>query len=215
MVGAVAQLVMVMPDNSAGPAFPLVAGENIIGRETGFETFRSDERLSPRHASFSVEGGRIKVRDLNSLNGVFRRLSEPTELHDGDMLRIGQELLVYRALSSLQRIVSSPDDTVVSGSPLGGAWGLLERISAPEEASIVFALRGDEQSIGREQGQILFRDDGYVSGRHARIFQRDGRVFIEDVGSSNGTFLRIKGEALIESGRRVLMGSQPYTVALV
>ena len=41
--------------------------------------------------------------------------------------------------------------------------------------------------LGRERGDINFPDDGYVSGLHARITLRDGRVFLSDLGSSNGT----------------------------
>jgi pSer/pThr/pTyr-binding forkhead associated (FHA) protein len=32
-------------------------------------------------------------------------------------------------------------------------------------------------------------DDTFVSQLHARVFRRDGAVFIDDLGSTNGTFL--------------------------
>ena len=67
-------------------------------------------------------------------------------------------------------------------------------------------LRGAEQVLGRERGDILFRDDGYVSGRHARLFADSGRYFIEDLKSSNGSFVRIRGERNIQSGTLLLLG---------
>jgi pSer/pThr/pTyr-binding forkhead associated (FHA) protein len=73
-----------------------------------------------------------------------------------------------------------------------------------------FPLFGDSVVMGRERGDILFPEDGYVSGTHARISLRDGRVFINDVGSSNGTFLRVRGERKVPNATFVLMGQQLF-----
>jgi pSer/pThr/pTyr-binding forkhead associated (FHA) protein len=43
--------------------------------------------------------------------------------------------------------------------------------------------------IGRAPECTLVLTDDYASGRHARLFQRDGRWFLEDLGSTNGTQL--------------------------
>ena len=43
--------------------------------------------------------------------------------------------------------------------------------------------------IGRSPGSTLVLDDDYASGRHARIFPQDGEWFVEDLGSTNGTYL--------------------------
>jgi len=43
--------------------------------------------------------------------------------------------------------------------------------------------------IGRAPSSTLVLDDDYSSNRHARIFPSDGRWFVEDLGSTNGTFL--------------------------
>jgi len=53
----------------------------------------------------------------------------------------------------------------------------------------VFPL-GEEVTIGRAPGcSVPLADDTYVSQLHARIYIRDGRPFVEDLGSTNGTFL--------------------------
>ena len=53
----------------------------------------------------------------------------------------------------------------------------------------VFPL-GEEVTIGRAPGcSVPLADDTYVSQLHARIYVRDGRPFVEDLGSTNGTFL--------------------------
>jgi len=66
--------------------------------------------------------------------------------------------------------------------------------------------------IGRERGDVLFPEDGYVSGLHCRITYEEGRIWLTDVGSSNGTFLRIRGEEEVQPGEILLMGQQLYRV---
>jgi pSer/pThr/pTyr-binding forkhead associated (FHA) protein len=50
-------------------------------------------------------------------------------------------------------------------------------------------LRESGTLIGRNPECALVLDDDFASGRHARIFERDGQWFVEDLGSTNGTFL--------------------------
>jgi FHA domain-containing protein len=55
--------------------------------------------------------------------------------------------------------------------------------------SQIFPL-GEEVTIGRAPGcSVPLADDTYVSQLHARIYIRDGKPFVEDLGSTNGTFL--------------------------
>jgi pSer/pThr/pTyr-binding forkhead associated (FHA) protein len=211
----IGQLVMIMPDGSSGDAFPLMAGDNVIGRAHPAAVFSRDPHLSPHHARFMMAPGAGRVIDLNSHNGVYFRLRERTEINDGDMLRVGHEVLRFTVLANAKPAMATPaDGTHLSGSPTAGAWARLERISAPDEASYSFMLRGTEQVLGRERGDILFRDDGYVSGRHARIFTEGGRFYVEDLQSSNGTFLRIRGERNVTNGDLLLLGQQPFRIVL-
>jgi len=53
----------------------------------------------------------------------------------------------------------------------------------------------DELTVGRGGGcGIVLADDSFVSTVHARVFRRDGAVYVEDLGSRNGTLLN--GEPL-------------------
>ena len=69
-------------------------------------------------------------------------------------------------------------------------------------------------TVGRERGDINFPDDGYVSGLHARISLRDGKYYLSDLGSSNGTFIRIRSERPLQSGSFVLLGQQLFKITL-
>jgi pSer/pThr/pTyr-binding forkhead associated (FHA) protein len=44
-------------------------------------------------------------------------------------------------------------------------------------------------TMGRSQESTIVIDDDYVSSRHARVFPRDGEWYVEDLGSTNGTYL--------------------------
>lgn len=72
-----------------------------------------------------------------------------------------------------------------------------------------FPLTG-ELTIGRsDQCKVRVEGDTYVSSVHARIFQRDGSYMVEDLGSTNGTYLnrrRITAPAELQRGDRVKVG---------
>jgi len=70
----------------------------------------------------------------------------------------------------------------------------------------VFPLREGTNSIGREVGEVCFPSDRYVSARHARIDISAAGAVLFDVGSSNGTFLRISGPTQILAGDQILIG---------
>lgn len=53
----------------------------------------------------------------------------------------------------------------------------------------VLELASSPILLGRAQEATLVLDDDYASGRHARLFPQGSRWFIEDLGSTNGTFL--------------------------
>jgi pSer/pThr/pTyr-binding forkhead associated (FHA) protein len=72
-----------------------------------------------------------------------------------------------------------------------GALRILEPASREGER---FAVT-DELTVGRGGGcGIVLADDSFVSTVHARVFRRDGAVYVEDLGSRNGTLLN--GELL-------------------
>ena len=68
---------------------------------------------------------------------------------------------------------------------------------------------GDELIIGRADKCHIVLDDTYVSQMHARIYPRDGTVMLEDLGSTNGTYLnrrRITGTTELHRGDQVKIG---------
>lgn len=63
--------------------------------------------------------------------------------------------------------------------------------------------------IGRAPECTLVLTDEYASGRHARLFPRDGRWWVEDLGSTNGTTLGrtpVKDPVPVEPGQQLRIG---------
>lgn len=68
---------------------------------------------------------------------------------------------------------------------------------------------GDELLIGRGDTCNLVLDDAYVSQMHARVFTKDGEPMVEDLGSTNGTYLnrsRISSPMPLHRGDQLKIG---------
>jgi hypothetical protein len=69
---------------------------------------------------------------------------------------------------------------------------------------------GEEVTVGRAAGCQVTLDDTYVSQLHARVFARDGQYFVEDLGSTNGTYLnrrKVSGPMVMNRGDRLQVGN--------
>lgn len=202
-------LTLIRPDGTEGGVHPLQPGENLIGRGQG-PLFDADPYLSPRHAEFVLTAAGLEVRDLNSLNGVFVKLSQEQKLESGDTFRIGQELLRFDVINPPSPL---EDGTEIVGTPNPGYWGRLAVVVGRDMDGPAFPLFDEAVVLGRERGDVLFPEDGYVSGTHAQITLRDGGAYLVDLGSSNGTFFRVREKRLVSSGSLLLMGQQLFRIA--
>jgi FHA domain len=72
-----------------------------------------------------------------------------------------------------------------------------------------FALN-EEITLGRAAGCQVPLDDAYASQVHARVFEREGHWYVEDLGSTNGTYLnrrRVAGPMVIKRHDRLQIGN--------
>ncbi|HKG23349.1 MAG TPA: zinc ribbon domain-containing protein [Blastocatellia bacterium] len=84
----------------------------------------------------------------------------------------------------------------------------LELITDGRNDSEVYTLEDRELVLGRVEGDVTFSHDGYMSGRHARVYERDGHYYLSDENSRNGTFIRIDREIELKPGDTFLIGKQ-------
>ena len=207
---AVARLVMLLRDGSEGRTIPLSEGDADIGSREGEIVFGDDPYLSPRHARVSCRAGAYTLRDLDSANGVYVRLRDVQELHDRDMVLLGQQVLRFELLldGELPLGPAWQGGVLVFGTPEVSRFARLVQYTTEGVGRDVHYLFRDETVIGRENGDIVFTDDPFLSRRHAaiRIDHAGHRFTLHDLGSSNGTALRIRGEHVLTDGDQFRIG---------
>ncbi len=206
-----AAMVLIRPDGTEGGIHHLHEGENMVGRDHG-EIFENDGYLSPTHAAIILHGRTATVRDLGSLNGVFVKMTEEEELTPGQIIRIGQELLRFDVIEPPHPL---EDGTEVMGSPNPGFWGKITVVIGNGIDGSAYPLLNDSVTLGRERGEINFPEDGYVSGLHARLTNQNGTFVLADLGSSNGTFIRVHNERSLVEGSFLLLGQQLFRLTIV
>jgi hypothetical protein len=83
-------------------------------------------------------------------------------------------------------------------------------VVAPEEQRGRSYELLDELTVGRAAGCHIALDDRFVSQLHARMFRRDDQCFVEDLGSTNGTFVneaKVTSPALLTAGDHIRIGN--------
>ncbi len=203
--GGAPRLTVLRTDGAPGAVHALAEAETICGRTEGTLRVADDAAVSPRHARFTVRNGVVAVEDLGSLNGTFLRIGAPRRLGVGSELRLGRQLLRLepRALAPLSTPGARPH-----GVPGPGSRFRLSQLLEGGGLGEIFPLAEGENAVGREAGCVTFPADRYVSARHARLDVKGEVVTVEDLGSSNGTFLRLSGRVQLAPGDQLLLGAQ-------
>lgn len=93
MQAARAKLTLIRGDGEDGVSFTLAGQEHLAGRGDCPISFPDDPFLSPTHANFVYANNQLVVRDVDSLNGVFVRISGTSELATGGTVLIGEQVL--------------------------------------------------------------------------------------------------------------------------
>jgi pSer/pThr/pTyr-binding forkhead associated (FHA) protein len=172
----------------------------LIGCQPDCDLVVNQPTVSGYHCRLSRDGLGYILRDLSSTNGTFvngRRITAEleTRISESDVVTLGQAIPM-----------PWPD----RGSAPGPAAGH----SADREPKVL-AFRGRTLVLGRDPECDVVIDAQTASGRHARLVQSGGRFEIEDLGSTNGTFvngLRVNGRAPVAPGDRITLGlaGEPY-----
>jgi hypothetical protein len=106
-----------------------------------------------------------------------------------------------------------PSVAAEPGRRARGTAGVPHRLTASQPPALKgarFDLSLAELTIGRASGcHISLPDDTFASTVHARVFQRDGAVYVEDLGSTNGTYLNgllLAAPAVLRPGDQLQVG---------
>lgn len=227
------RLVVLVEDGSEGKSFDLHGPQMDIGRLEGDIVLADDPYVSPRHARLMWTEGRWVVRDLGSTNGVYARVQGAVPLESGDLILLGLQVLQFQAVSEAERGSAAHKGAVQHGTKLFGSRPV-ERLARLDQRTIegvsgdVYYVFRDETFIGREVGDIVFTHDPFLSRRHAVVrVVKDGtdsgasrgqrpagpsKFTVEDLGSSNGTYLGIRRDTPLSSGDRIRIGQHLFRI---
>jgi FHA domain-containing protein len=128
-------------------------------------------------------------------------------------------VIARSALKDLRRTVApAPDATGFHAAPAfaeapraADAWLVAERGGGIERDSRFDLIGG--LSIGRSKESDVQIEDRYASSLHARVFSREGRFYVEDMNSTNGTLLNgasLQGEAELIDGDTIQIGDTTF-----
>ncbi len=170
-----------------------MSGVTTIGRKFCDIVFPEDDMMSERHASLlhGVDG--FSLRDDGSTTGVFLRAAEgkALEVTAGDLVRAGRQFLLFGEDHSFIHF----DQT---GKKIGN--------HKVQEKTLV---------LGREAPDItLNKDDMTLSRRHLSLSVKDGKMFVKDLNSVNGTYLKVRSAVAIEPGDRFRVGRQMFKLRM-
>jgi pSer/pThr/pTyr-binding forkhead associated (FHA) protein len=208
------RLVVIKGEGGDGVTYHLSGTTHVVGRSVGDITFAEDVFLSPEHAKFTVQHGRLFVQDLSNNNGVFVRIKRPTPLDHDDAFLVGEQLLTLDC-EPLPEYSANPDGTYFYGSPRpNGAFRVIQQLAGGGEGLVKSATE-NTMSMGREGNDLDFPEDRFISGHHAKLdLSDDAKVLLTDTGSRNGTFVRIKGAQELFHGDYLFVGQQLFRVEI-
>lgn len=209
-IGVTARLVAILKDGSDGRVFPVNPDQTDLGRREGDIILADDPYLSPRHMRIRRTNEGFAVRDLESINGVYLRIREQVDLADGDMLLLGQQVIRFELLDDGEQPLgpAMQNGVLLFGTPEVPRIARLTQYTTEGVGRDVHYLYRDETILGRENGDIVFTDDPFMSRRHASISanRAERRFVIRDLGSSNGSAIRFFGEKKISHGDQIRVG---------
>jgi pSer/pThr/pTyr-binding forkhead associated (FHA) protein len=204
-----ARLVAVRRDGTDGASYPFEGDQLDIGRSEGDLLFE-DPHLASRHARILRRGGGYVLVPLDTRNGVYVRVTVPTPLDEGDQILLGKQVLRFEVVPDVERNLRPgvEQGVILFGTPVRAPWARLRQMTSAGTTRDVYHLARSEVILGREQGDIVFSDDEFMSRRHAALRARPGGGEVEDAGSSNGTFIRLRREHFLGHGEMIRLGDE-------
>jgi hypothetical protein len=191
------RLVLERGTGTEGATFKLTGESTGAGRAAGAVSFPDDPCLAALHATFLYRNGGLHVRDEGAPGGIYLRLRGlSVPLRPGDTFVVGDRLLRY-AGPLAPPLPATPDGTRRLGSPRppAEAVAIEERLEGAGGGR-VHVRAGPSITIGRAGCAVNLGDDPHLSQAHAEVLvEADGRVRLRDLGSSNGTFVRVPSHA--------------------
>lgn len=202
------RLVEVTGDGGGGREWEVEELPFDVGRTSGQLILEDDPYLCERHARILESERGFQVRDVSALNGVFVKVSEPEPIIDGDLILIGDTLLRFEAVDPQAETLEPAVEQGVRyfGTPQRSPWARLRVLTEAGTGREVFYLFGDRAELGGGPADVSLLADGGLAPAHASLRLDEDRYLLEDLGSSSGTFLKVRGARVLRSGDVLRIG---------
>jgi pSer/pThr/pTyr-binding forkhead associated (FHA) protein len=210
-----AKILEVKQDGTIGKGLRIIK-ETFIGRANCDASYPDDSLLAPRHASVTKREGKLFLKDLGTPNGTFVKLRQDTELSAGDIFLLGRELFRFTTQKIEENMEANGTLRMVGAPSFQAApvTAKLEHIQLTGELITEYNLDKSEITIGRTSGDLVFKNDPYMSGMHARVVAQPGRFVLQDLKSRNGVYRRIRGELELQNLDEFFLGEQLFRVEI-
>jgi pSer/pThr/pTyr-binding forkhead associated (FHA) protein len=184
-----------------GSQFELLS-DFCIGRNEDADITVDHSEASGRHTDFFRDNERWVMRDLGSTNGTWLNGTKIEEVYvrHGDIIEVAYHEFLFREPGRPTAPSGRKAPSVVIRAK-GAVREKRQRLAA-------------SLYIGRDKRNIICLDNPLVSGEHARIFNEGRHYFIEDLGSTNGTWVKgqkISHKVMLEHGDPIFIGETIIT----
>lgn len=181
-----------------------------IGRSQGDVTFPADLHMAPLNARVFIDDGQLFVQDLSHrAESIFIRVAGGYTLQNDDVVLMGQQVFKFREISGAMSAAAERGVTLNDVTKaLQEAVAELVQVNPKGGVPIRCPLSLPEVYLGRTKGAYTFPEDKLMSRSHARVLQRAEDFILEDLGSRNGTFVKVRGTAPLAVDGMVLLGNQ-------
>ena len=203
------KLVLIRGDGGQTASYALGGTEHTAGRDEGIILFPDDDTVSPAHANFFYKDGRLLVKDLNSVNGTFFKVTTPLQLRQEDRFIAGEQLMFVEEGATVEPQADG-EGSYFAGTPITSWYFKLVQVLKGGRPGSVHCARKTKVFIGREKADFSFPDDKFMSHKHCMVEYRDGGIWLSDIGSRNGTYMRLRTdeERVLNEGDYLFLGRQ-------
>eukprot|EP00744_Colponema_vietnamica_P007721 GILI01011081.1.p1 GENE.GILI01011081.1~~GILI01011081.1.p1 ORF type:complete len:286 (+),score=33.46 GILI01011081.1:84-941(+) len=176
-----------------------------IGRHNTNTVVVPEANISRFHCEVTNENGVFKLKDKGSTTGTFFFLKPFARfpLFKQAMVRVGEsEFVVTNMVTASTAAAASEDRTLVLSDSVAGSDRFASTGSLLQISFYTGPMKGVSVNVGqggltigrRNNNQLVIPQDGTVSGNHCKVEFFDDQFFLTDLGSCNGTCLRLSPE---------------------